>query len=209
MTTPVKTPQTPLTPYSYTPPPESSEIGLKVARTLLTLALIPLSRYTFHTIDRIPLIGDIDVAVHEFGHYVFMPFGWQYAGETMMYAGGALMQITFPLIFAGYFLFARKHRDLHASTVCLWWSAINVVDVAIYAADARVRELTLLSGVTGQEDDNHDFYQIFSRLGVLQKDTLYADRMRTIAGIMMFVSIVAGLWAVWLAPKSKPVVDAD
>jgi hypothetical protein len=128
-----------------------------------------------------------------------MPFGWEYAGETMMYAGGALMQITFPLVFAGYFLFSRKYRDLHASTVCLWWSAINVVDVAIYAADARVRELTLLSGVTGQEDDNHDFYQIFSRLGVLQKDTLYADRMRTIAGIMMFVSIIAGLWVIWLA----------
>lgn len=208
MTTPVKAPSPPLTPYAYTPPPAGSGIGLKIARTLLTLALIPLGRYTFHTIDRLPLIGGIDVAIHEFGHYLFMPFGWKYAGETMMYAGGALTQITLPLVFAGYFLFARKHRDLHAATVCLWWSAINVIDVAIYAADARVRELTLLSGVTGQEDDNHDFYQIFSRLGVLQKDTLYAERLRTIAGIMMFVSIVAGLWVVWLV-QPKPVVAED
>lgn len=33
----------------------------------------------------IPLLGDINLAIHETGHYVFLPFG-----ELMTYLGGAM-----------------------------------------------------------------------------------------------------------------------
>ena len=46
----------------------------------LTLALIPLSFHAFNDAEfgsRLPLLGDIDVAIHEFGHMFFGPFGWE------------------------------------------------------------------------------------------------------------------------------------
>lgn len=166
-----------------------------VARLALTAALIPLGLAAFRDeYGSLPLIGDIDTAIHEFGHLLFMPFG-----ETMMFLGGALTQVAIPLAFAAYFLFGkREHRDAHAATVCLWWSALNVLSVAIYVGDARARELMLLTGATGQEDDyGHDFYNLFSRWGVLQHDTLYASGLRRIAWLMFAVSIATGFWTAW------------
>jgi hypothetical protein len=173
---------------------------VKWTRIGLTLLLVPLSFHAFNDAEfgsRPPLVGGIDLAMHEFGHMLFKPFGWEFLGETMVIAGGSLWQITFPLIFAGYFLFNRMHRDFHAATIALWWSALNMVDVAVYMADARARKLMLLSGVTGEEDDGHDFFQLFSRYGMLGKDTVYAGRLRMLAGSLMLVSVVVGLWFAW------------
>lgn len=201
----------PASPYAYTPPKDDSGKLVMWARIGLTLILVPLSFHAFNDAEfgsRLPLLGDIDVAIHEFGHMFFRPFGWEFLGETMMIAGGSLWQITFPLIFAGYFLFNRKHRDFHGATIALWWSAINMVDVSVYMADARARVLTLISGLTGQEDDGHDFFQLFSRYGMLGKDTLYAGRLRILAGFLMFVSIAGGLWFAWKGAEEKAAAEA-
>lgn len=69
-----------------------------------------------------------------------MPFGIPILGETLVIMCGSLTQIALPLIFTGYFVFSKKHRDLHAATVCFWWAAVNVAEVAIYAHDARARQ---------------------------------------------------------------------
>jgi hypothetical protein len=168
-----------------------------VGRILLTLALVPLGRTWFTTWDEsagIGLLRGINLAIHEFGHFLFQPFGWAFLGETGVILGGSLTQVAFPLLFAGYFLFS-KHRDLHAATICFWWAAVNVAEVAIYANDARARELMLITGGMGQESDGHDFYNLFARWGVLDRDTLYAARMRAVAGFMIFVSTLVGLFA--------------
>jgi len=198
MTTPDTTPR-PRNPYEYTAPRDDTPRIIRWARIGLTLLLIPLGMNAFKDeYGVVPLIGGIDLAVHEFGHMLFMPFGWPFLGETMVIAGGAVTQVAFPLIFVGYFLFSKRHRDLHASMVCLWWASMNVLGVAIYAADARARKLMLITGATGQEDDSgHDFYNLFSQWGVLKRDTIYAGRMRTIAGMMFLASVVIGLWAAW------------
>jgi hypothetical protein len=183
-----------------------SELGSKdptakviaLGRILLTLALIPVGRRMFGSWDDptgIPMLSDIDLAIHEFGHMLFMPFGIPILGETMVIMGGSLTQIALPLVFAGYFVFSKKHRDLHAATVCFWWAAVNVADVAIYAHDARARQLMLISGTTGQESDGHDFYNLFAMWGVLERDVIYAARMRALAGFMMFVATLVGLFA--------------
>ena len=171
---------------------------IALGRILLTLALIPAGRRMFGSWDDpagIPMISDIDLAIHEFGHMLFMPFGIPILGETMVIMGGSLTQIALPLVFAGYFAFSKKHRDLHAATVCFWWAAVNVADVAIYAHDARARQLMLISGTTGQESDGHDFYNLFAMWGVLERDVIYAARMRALAGFMMFVATLVGLFA--------------
>jgi hypothetical protein len=151
----------------------------------------------------VPLLGDIDIAIHEFGHMLFMPFGIAILGRTMVILGGSLTQVAFPLIFAGYFLKkgeTGRRRDVYAAMACLWWSAINLLDVAIYCADSRAGQLMLLDGSTGQESDGHDWNNLLTQWGLLEHDTVIARWMRAIAGLMCMASIVV---AVWIAIQTK------
>jgi hypothetical protein len=144
----------------------------------------------------VPLLSDIDLAIHEFGHMLFMPFGIPILGSTMMILGGSLTQIAFPLIFVGYFLKRGedgRRRDVFAAMVCLWWAAINLLSVAIYCADSRAGKLMLLDGSTGQESDGHDWFNLLSRWGLLQHDTEIAHWMRGIAGLMCIGAIAVAL----------------
>jgi len=146
----------------------------------------------------LPFLGDIDLAIHEFGHMLFMPFGIMILGRTMMILGGSLTQVAFPLIFVGYFV--RKgadgaRRDVLAAMVCLWWSAINLLDVAIYCADSRAGQLTLIDGSTGNESGGHDWYNLLSQWGLLQHDTGIARLMRAIAFVVCVASIIVAFWS--------------
>src|SRR5712672_1456956 len=101
-------------------------------RLALAVFLALLAWVAFHDeYGYIPLLSDIDLAVHEFGHMLFMPFGIPLLGHTMVIFGGSLFQVVFPLIFLGYFLRNREEqpRDVHAAMVCLWWAAMNVLGV--------------------------------------------------------------------------------
>ena len=157
----------------------------------------------------IPLLSDIDLAIHEFGHMLFMPFGIQFLGNTMMILGGSLTQVAFPLIFFGYFL--RKHdeaprRDVFAAMVCLWWSGINLLSVAIYCADSRAGKLMLIDGSTGQESDGHDWYSLLDRWGLLEHDTQIARWMRMIAWLMCVGSIIVAVWSALQQPREAQIV---
>lgn len=203
-TTPTRTP-TP-NPYAYTPPTDDSSWRIvRNVRIGITLLLLFLAVRAFRDeLGGVPLISDIDLAVHEFGHMLFMPFGWAFLGDTMVILGGSLTQVALPLVFVGYFAFSGKHRDLHGATVCLWWAAMNLLSVAIYAADARARQLMLISGATGQEDDSgHDFHNLFSQWGVLSRDTVYAGRMRALAVVLCFVSFVLGIYYAMRKPAVR------
>ena len=152
----------------------------------------------------IPLVSDVDLAIHEFGHMLFMPFGIQFLGNTMMILGGSLTQVAFPLIFVGYFL--KQHddaprRDVFAAMVCLWWSGINLLDVAIYCADSRAGQLTLLNGLTGQESDAHDWNNLLTRWGLLQHDIGIARGMRAIAFLMCVASIIVAVRSALQSPE--------
>src|SRR5205085_8085553 len=111
---------------------EAAQVIVKWGRVLLTLVLIPVSISAFHDpLGGVPLISDINLAVHEFGHILFMPFGTAILGETMVILRGSLFQILFPTIFAAYFLFGkREHRDFHAAMLCAWWTATNMLGVS-------------------------------------------------------------------------------
>lgn len=156
----------------------------------------------------VPLLSDVDLAIHEFGHMLFMPFGIQFLGSTMMILGGSLTQVAFPLLFFGYFLRKRddgRRLDVFAAMVCLWWSAINLLDVAIYCADSRAGELTLLDGLTGKESDGHDWNNLLTRWGLLEHDTVIARWMRAIAALVCVASIVVAFWSARQLPSEQPV----
>ena len=155
----------------------------------------------------VPLLGDIDLAIHEFGHMLFMPFGIPFLGRTMVILGGSLTQVTFPLLFFGYFLKKRedgRRRDVFAAMVCLWWSGINLLDVSIYCADSRAGELMLLDGLTGKESDGHDWYNLLNGWGLLEHDTMIARWMRAIAFVVCVGSIVVAVWSELQSRREQP-----
>jgi hypothetical protein len=205
VTAPVSRPPT-KSPYSYTPPTGDGWKMLRWGRIGLTLLLIPLSLKAFNDeLGQVPLLSDIILAVHEFGHYLFMPFG-----EMMTILGGSLFQVIFPLVFVWYFIWGKEeHRDRHAAMICLWWASIALLGVAIYAADARAGQLMLLSGATGEDDpDMHDWKNLFSMWGVLNRDTVYAGRMRFFAALMCMFSIGYGLYLSWNAGPTQRTASA-
>ncbi len=167
-------------------------------RFALVALLTVLAWHAFHDeYGTVPLLSDIDVAVHEFGHMFFMPFGIEFLGDTMMILGGSLVQIAFPLIFVAYFLRPADNgmrRDPFAAMVCLWWTSINILSVAIYCADSRAGKLMLINGQTGQESDAHDWRNLLSRWHMLSHDTIIAGRMRGVAVLVCAGALLAGAW---------------
>jgi hypothetical protein len=192
---------------------DSSRTAQSYARLALAAVLALLAFHAFHDdLGYIPLLSDIDLAIHEFGHMLFMPFGIQFLGNTMMILGGSLTQVAFPLVFVGYFMQNQddgRRRDLFAAMVCLWWSAINLLSVAIYCADSRTGQLMLLDGSTGQESDGHDWNNLLTRWGLLQHDIGIARGMRAIAFIVCVASIVVAVWSALQSRREQPVEAAE
>ena len=193
-------------PYEMPATRDDYPVIVRWARIILSLALIPMSWYAFHNVyGAVPFLSGIDLAIHEFGHMLFMPFGIEFLGHTMMILGGSLVQVVFPLIFLFYFL--RDHenggRDLHAATVCLWWASMNLLSVAMYCADAGPMRLMLVSGGTGQEVEGHDWNNLLRIWGVLHHYVGIARAMRGAAWFLCVVSIAAGVVAAWNAGQQR------
>jgi hypothetical protein len=183
-----------------------------LARLAALAVLAWLAWRAFHDeYGSVPLLSGIDLAIHEFGHMLFMPFGVQLLGETMVILGGSLVQIAFPLIFVAYFFMRTEsgaRRDPFAAMVCLWWVSLNVLSVAIYCADARAGQLLLINGMTGQESDAHDWNNLLTRWHLLSRDTVIAGRMRAVATLVCVGALVAGAWIALQGSPSSEVAEA-
>ena len=79
------------------------------------------------------ILGGLNLGIHELGHMVF-----SFLGQTMMIAGGTIMQLAIP-VFA-VFNFYRQ-RDYFAIAVSFGWLSTNFFNIATYIADARRQEL--------------------------------------------------------------------
>src|SRR5436853_4239847 len=192
----------------------SSTDSPRAIESYLRLALATLIAWltwgAFHdAYGNVPIVSDVSTAIHEFGHMLFMPFGIPILGRTMVILGGSLTEVAFPLPFVGYFLRERVdggRRDVFAAMVCLWWSAIGLLATAIYCADSRAGKLMLLDGLTGQESDGHDWYNLLDRWGLLEHDTQIARWMRMIAFLMCVVSIIIAVWSALQQPREARLV---
>lgn len=128
-------------------------------------------------------IDNANLIVHEAGHLLF---GW--LGETAGLWGGTILQWLVPALLAGYFFTQRK---IYEFVFCAFVLFENFLYTATYMADARAQALPLVSvGVSGDEA-GHDWYNIFSNLGLLQSDT-------KIAGVVRFLGwcgmVLIGGW---------------
>ncbi len=168
----------------------------RAARTARLALLAALAVYGFAYM-RAPgaghLIDGLDLAIHETGHLVFAPFG-----EFIQFAGGTLFQLIVPATFLVYFLRFAPKRDEFAASVIVWWLAVNLWNIAVYAADARTQELPLVGG------GEHDWAYLLGRTGLLQHDAGVAGTFRALGVVAYLVALVWG-WRAATAPPAAPV----
>jgi hypothetical protein len=102
---------------------------------------------------RVPLLGWIDLAIHEAGHLfaIVLP-------DLLTAAAGSGFQVFVPLFLAGVFWF--KERDALGTAVGLGWAGTSLQDASVYVADAPFQRLQLIGG-------EHDWAFVLGRLGRL------------------------------------------
>ena len=128
----------------------------------------------------------INTPIHEAGHVLF-----RILGEFMGIAGGSLLQILVPIVFFGYFVY---HKKPFSAAIVLFWVGNNFLDVYVYANDAQVMQLPLLSGVTGSEGGFHDWNYLLTATNLI-------NSTKTVAGLIRFLGtltiIAAGILSIY------------
>lgn len=128
----------------------------------------------------------VDLPIHETGHLLFRLFG-----EFMMIAGGSLFQIILPAVFVGYFIW---HYKYYSAAIVLFWVGQSVLNVYVYAADAQVMQLVLISGFTGSEGSFHDWNYMLSRLGILESTKTVAGLIRGIGTLTIIAAAILSIY---------------
>ena len=137
--------------------------------------------YAFSAHGRFLIIDLANLVVHEGGHNLF---GW--FGPTANLYGGTLLQWLVPFLLATYFF---TQRETAGFVFCLFFFFENWLYTATYMADARAQVLPLVT--TGDpEFAEHDFFRIFSNLGVLDYDTKIAAVVRLMGWCGMIAVVV-------------------
>lgn len=136
--------------------------------------------YAFSARGGFLFIDNANLIVHEGGHNLF---GW--FGPTLGLWGGTLLQWLVPFLLAAYFF---SQRQTAGFVFCLFFFFENWLYTATYMADARAQILPLVT--TGDPDFvEHDFYAIFTSLGVLDWDTKIAMVVRLLGWCGMLAVI--------------------
>ena len=131
----------------------------------------------------------VHTPIHEAGHVFFRLFG-----EFMGIAGGSLFQVMVPLAFFVYFVY---HRKPFSASIVLFWVGQSITDVYVYANDAAVMQLPLLSGLTGAEGGFHDWNYLLTETNLLNQTTLVAKIIGLRGRLIIFAAIVGSfLYAV-------------
>ena len=141
----------------------------------------------------------INLPIHEAGHIILRIFG-----EFIGIAGGSLFQIIVPIVFFGYFV---RYKKPFSASIVLFWVGNNFLDVYVYAADAVVMQLPLLSGLTGAEGGFHDWNYLLTETNLLDKTYLIAKIIR-FTGTLIIIAAAIGAF-VYARKGEELVSDID
>jgi hypothetical protein len=175
-----------------------------VVRAGRLILLLPLAWWTWTFLAspmRQDVIGSsflhlISLPFHEAGHVLFAPFG-----EFMTVLGGSLMQVLVPV--ACMIAFLTTSRNVFGAAVMCWWAGENLLDVAMYANDARSLQLVLLGGRTGAEVEGHDWERILQIMGLLHRDHDIARAMQFAGAVLMIGALAWGLIVALSSPRTE------
>lgn len=135
------------------------------------------STYTkWHFIDNVNLI------FHEAGHSIFSFFG-----EFINILAGSTFQVALPLFFTIYFF---RNSQKISSALCMQWVGQNLLNVSVYAGDARTMNLDLLGG----DGVGHDWNYLLRTLGLLNQTDTVASIIYIIGVTTVSIGIALALF---------------
>ena len=156
----------------------------QIIKIILALAVAAYCFYYISTPEAWHFIDNVNLIIHEAGHWIFWPFG-----EFMHVLGGSLNQVLVPCLFVLYFY---TNKDNYSAALILFWVGINFINVSIYAGDAVRMQLPLLGG------DNviHDWNWLMIYMGQLHHTAQIAGAIKTF-GVLTITA--AAVWAIYSA----------
>ena len=82
------------------------------------------------------------------------------------------------------------------AAIRLWLFGVSVLDVAPYVYDAKVPQLMLLGGRTG-EDGGHDWIHLLSTLGLLERSQGIGWFVHKLGAIVVLLALAWAAWRLW------------
>lgn len=155
---------------------ESYSTKSQIVRWIPSIIILPIAVYYCINRGTYGLIDNVDLVIHEAGHIFF-----SLCGKFIYTLGGTLMQMILPSIIAGFFL---RNNYRTGVQIGLLWLGQNLINISVYAADARAQKLPLLGG----NKVYHDWHYLLNTLGILNFD---AKVGYFFFGLAMLVFIVA------------------
>lgn len=142
-----------------------------------SLILLPFCVYFALSRGDYTLLDAADLVIHEAGHLIFSPFG-----SFLRMAGGTLMQLLIPFVIAWSFF---RNDYLPGTQAGLLWFGQSLINVSVYAADARIQALPLF----GPPGALHDWHYLLSKVGLLEYDTAIGLGFYILA-LLVFVALL-------------------
>ena len=139
-------------------------------------------------------IDYVNLLIHEGGHGIF-----RILGDFIYTLGGSLMQLIIPGMFVVFYFLKRKRVW---TQIFLVWLGENLMNISVYVADARARQLPLLGG----NKVYHDWHYLLSKMSLLEYDKVLGNII-FYSGIVIFV--VAFLTPLFLKNEKEEYVKLD
>lgn len=143
--------------------------------------LIPLIYYLIRNDARVIIVDYVNLLIHEGGHGIFKIFG-----KYIHALGGTLAQILIPGMFVVFYFINKKKIPAQISLV---WLGQNLINISIYASDARAQRLPLLGG----KKVYHDWTYLLGETGLLNFDKEVGIFFYSLAIITFLTALVMPL----------------
>jgi hypothetical protein len=151
----------------------------------LSAIMLPICAYFVFFYPTSTFMDNADLLIHEAGHFFFGFFG-----QFIRVLGGTIMQIVLPGLLIWHF-FAHGYRT--GTQIALFWLGHNLLNIAVYASDARTRQLPLLGG----NKSGHDWHYLLGRLGLLEFDQAVGTVFAILGAVVFLILIILPQYAMW------------
>lgn len=154
----------------------------KLKPWIASLILLPVGLYLIlNKGEFIFILDHLNLLFHEGGHGIFSFFG-----KFIYTLGGTLMQIIIPSLFIFYFFINHQRIGIQISLIYL---AENLMNIGVYASDARAQRLPLIGKGT-----YHDWTYLLSKINLLEYDQFIGNAFYYSAIVVILISLLLPLF---------------
>lgn len=154
----------------------------KLKPWIASLILLPIGLFLiFNKGEFIFILDHLNLLFHEGGHGIFSFFG-----NFIYTLGGTLMQIIIPSLFIFYFYTNNQKVGIQISLIYL---AENLMNISVYASDARAQRLPLIGKGT-----YHDWTYLLSSIKMLEYDQFIGSVFYYSAILIILFSLLLPLF---------------